>query len=474
MKKTALLLVIVIIFSLFVTACGAPEEEIFDVEFEKSTEGIDLEGITLVYEFGMDPNVLDVPTCLGYELDTQFGDLASARLKKTQNDLNCKLDIRYTNNFNSCRQFVAASASGVFMCDMISGISDMWADVARIGMLVGLSELEDYIDFRNEDKWGHTSMLEVIYYEDDLYGITPMLWPEISVTFDSLMVVNENMIATLGETDPRDLLENGQWNWDTFDECLGRYYIEEGGVVKQYALTAGTGTFGVMFLLSNGSHYIEYDNSGNMECGFYTNEAIKAMQRGIDIFYGPNSHTIDSTSNVVDALIGDRTVLGSLGSGDIIGINGKIAKKMDNFGIVSWPCGPDVEPGYIVGHHANINNCISFSKMSNNPEACAAVISALYEPFEEYPTIDSLIDLMSKNYFYDRRDSEVFYKMCFNSVYNYFHYSPMYDFMHAWLSPNKSVSEYLEQNKGVIDERMNEYARATMNGIKAVWGDEND
>ena len=45
--------------------------------------------------------------------------------------------------------------------------------------------------------------------------------------------------------------------------------------------------------------------------------------------------------------------------------------------------------------------------------------------------------------------------------------------MHAWLSPTKAVSEYLEQNKGVIDERMNEYARATMNGIKAVWDEGN-
>lgn len=472
MKNIAKVLLVVFLFALIMTACAGEQEEVFDMEFEKASGALDLEGLTLVYEFGMDPNVLDVPTCLGYELDTHFGDLAQARLRETQNNLNCKLDIRYTNNYNSCRQFVAASASGVFMCDIINGISDMWADVARIGMLVGLSELEDFIDFRNEDKWGHTSMLEVIYYEDDLYGVTPMLWPEISVTFGSPIVINENMIATLGETDPRDLFENGKWTWDTFDECLGRYYIEEAGEVKQYSLTAGTGTFGVMFVLSNGSHYIEYDASGAMVCGFYSKEAIKAMQKGIDIFYGPNGHTIDSVTDVTEALLGDRTVLGSLGSSNIVGINGKIAKQMDNFGLVCWPCGPDVEPGYIVGQHANIDNCISFSRMSHNPEACAAVINALYEPFEEYPTIDSLIDLMSKNYFYDRRDSEIYYAMCFNSVYNYFHYSGMYDFMHAWLSQTKAVSEYLEQNKTMIDERMEEYARATMNGIQAVWGDE--
>ena len=152
MKKIAKLLIVVMLFSLIATACAEESEEVFDLEFERSGGELDLEGRTIVYEFGMDPAVLDIPTCLGYEMDTQFADLALARLKKTQSDLNCTLDIRYTNNYNSCRQFVAASTSGMFMCDIISGISDMWADVARIGMLVGLSELEDFIDFRNEEK----------------------------------------------------------------------------------------------------------------------------------------------------------------------------------------------------------------------------------------------------------------------------------------------------------------------------------
>ncbi len=473
MKKTiAKIILLVMIVSLVSTACADKEEEVFDLDFVRNGSAVDLEGLEIVYEIGVDPNVVDVPNCLGYELDTHMGDLASARLKKTQQDLNCHLDIKYTNNFNSCRAFVAASTSGIFMCDVISGISDMWADVARIGMLVGLSELEDYIDFRNEEKWGHRSMLEVIYYEDDLYGIVPLLWPEISVSYSAPLVINENLISSLGVTDPRDLFENKQWTWDTFDECLGLYYVEEGGQVKHYSLTAGTGAYGVMFLLSNGSHYIEKDPSGNYVCGFYSNEAIRAMQRGIEIFYGPNSKTIDSTSDVEQNLLSDKTVLGALESEKIIGIRARIAKEMDNFGLVCWPSGPNVEPGYVVGHHANINNCISFSRMSQYPEASATIINALYEPFEEYPTIDSMIELMTKNYFFDERDSEIYYQMYFNSVYNYFHYTGMYDFMHAWLSPTKSVSEYLEANKDLINELFEENALPTMRGIAAVWGDE--
>ncbi len=471
MKKAAMLLAIVILFSFAVTACGTAEPEIFDVEFEMKGDKIDLEGVGIVYEIGLTDSALAVPNCLGYELDTVFGDLATKRLKDIQNNLNCIIKLNYVNNGVSCRAFVATSASGAFMCDVISGTSDMWADVARIGMVIGMTELENYIDFRNEEKWGYRNMLEVVYYEDDLYGLVPLLWPEVSVSYGSPIVVNENLIASLGVEDPRDLLENGQWTWDTFDDCLGKYFVQEGSEIKQYALTTSLGNFADMFILSNGSHFAEKDASGKYIPGFFTPNAQKAMEKGKEIFYGPHSNTIDAVGDAVQNLLSGRTVLSSVHSDSIIGISARIAKEMDNFGIVSWPCGPDVEPGYMFGLHHNIERCISFSRMSPHPDVAATIINALYEPFEEYPTLDSLIDLMTSNYFFDRRDSEVFYNMYFNSVYTYFHYSGMYGYMHEWLSASKSISEHIEANTKSIQEKIDEYVLPTMNGIDAVWGE---
>ncbi len=467
MKKIAKLLVLFIIISVLSAACSATEKEVFDEDFVKNTEAVDLAGLDIIYKVVVKSNITE--SVLGYEVDSQFGDLAAQRVKDVKDKLNCNLIINYDNGYHPSAEFVTTSAAGIFVCDVINGISDMWADSARIGALVGLSELEDYIDFRNEEKWGYRKMLEVVYYEDDLYGVVPLLWPEVSVSYGSPIVINEDLISTLGVEDPRDLFENGKWTWDTFDECLGKYYLEEGGEVKHYSLTAGTGAFGTMFLLSNGSHYVEKDLSGNYVCGFYSNEARKAMEKGIEIYFGPNAKTINSTENVAQNLITGRTVLGSLGSDEIIGINGRIAKEMENFGIVCWPSGPDVDPGYIVGCHSNIERCIAFSRLSQFPEASAMVINALYEPFDEYPTLESIIDLMAKNYFYDHRDAEIFYKMYFNSDFTYFHYS-MYDFMHAWLSPSKSVSEYLESNESTIKEKFEEYVVPSMRGVDAVWG----
>ena len=50
MRNIAKLFVLVFIFSLFATACGSAEPEVFDVDFSVSTGGIDLEGANIVYK----------------------------------------------------------------------------------------------------------------------------------------------------------------------------------------------------------------------------------------------------------------------------------------------------------------------------------------------------------------------------------------------------------------------------------------
>ncbi|MBQ4627891.1 MAG: hypothetical protein IJB44_02305, partial [Clostridia bacterium] len=393
MKKIAKILLLAMLISVFASACGSAEPEVFDMDFVKEAGKIDLEGIEIVYEIGLTDAALAYDNCLGYELDTQFGDLAVQRLKDVQENLNCVVKTNYVNNGVSCRNFVACSASGTFMCDVISGTSDMWADVARIGMVIGMSELEDYIDFRNEAKWGYRNMLEVVYYEDDLYGLVPLLWPEVSVSYGSPLVVNEHLISSLGVTDPRDYLENGEWTWEKFREVLELYYVKEGSEVKHYALTCSDSVFGGMFILSNGSHYAEKAENGEYIPGFFTARAMKAMDEGIDIFHGTLGETIDKKTDAVEAILGGTTVMSAVHSHQIIGLDSRIAKEMEDFGILSWPTGPDVEPGYSFGSHNNIARCFAFSRVSKHPDVAATIINAIYEPFEGYETLDSIIDL---------------------------------------------------------------------------------
>ncbi|MBQ4628889.1 MAG: hypothetical protein IJB44_07405, partial [Clostridia bacterium] len=78
--------------------------------------------------------------------------------------------------------------------------------------------------------------------------------------------------------------------------------------------------------------------------------------------------------------------------------------------------------------------------------------------------------LMTRNYFYDRRDSEVFYDMYFNSDYTYLHYG-MSGMFSQWLTTGKTPTEFIESNEDVMNKRLEEYILPAMRGIEAVWGD---
>jgi hypothetical protein len=170
-------------------------------------------------------------------------------------------------------------------------------------------------------------------------------------------------------------------------------------------------------------------------------------------------------------LLTGKTVLGALRSYEIVGVRGKIAREMTNFGLLSWPHGPDVEPGYIYGYYSNIHSCIAFSRSSQQAESAAIAISALYEPFDEYPNMDSVIDFMTKTYFFDRRDAEIYYEMYINSYYMYFN-EGMSGFLNGWISSNQTVSQFLEANEDNVSECIEKYAAPALRGLETIYGQE--
>ncbi|MBR5720926.1 MAG: hypothetical protein IKX78_00420, partial [Clostridia bacterium] len=187
MKSVLKFLCLAVVISFLLAACGQTEEEIFDEEFGRMTEAKDLEGVTVKYyrrASGSDQ-------VLGYEYDTVLGDLALERIRKVQNDYNCILDIQYLSAGDPYGTFNLNNSIGSYFCDIFCGISDMLRQAMKTGALVGLSTVEDIIDFRNEERWGGRNMLEPLYWEDEAYGLIPLSWPTASVSYQGLMIVNE-------------------------------------------------------------------------------------------------------------------------------------------------------------------------------------------------------------------------------------------------------------------------------------------
>jgi ABC-type glycerol-3-phosphate transport system substrate-binding protein len=391
MKTAVKTFIFVFLSIVMLAACGSEESEVFDVDYSFKAETTDLEGVTIRYlreTGGQGIHYTGSEQVLGYEIGTVLGDLAMQRIKDVESSLNCKFDIKYFSDTGSgyadYNNFRMNNSIGEYYCDIFCGVSDRFREDMKTGALMGLSELEDYIDYRNEEKWGRRNILEVLYWEDDVYGLIPMSWPASSVSYQGLTVINEDLISAVNAADPRDLYENGQWTWQTLRDYLEQYHVQEGNEVKQYAVTFQyRGDVGMVYILSNGFRLAEKGPDGNYRSGLHDPKAMTAMNEALDIVNGPLSYTVSINENHLDALKNGTTVLGVLHQAEYLE---NLAREMTNFGVITWPSGPDVDPGFITASHFNLERAIVISRFSPNVESAAIALNALYEPFEEYPT----------------------------------------------------------------------------------------
>ena len=470
MRNIAKILVLAFIFSLFATACGSAEQEIFDVEFVKSSDGIDLEGVTVKYMRGEMWGGTEKGEVLGYEGGTILADLAMSRIKDIETNMNCTLDIVYGPDQH--KTFQLSNAAGSYFCDIICSVSDVFRNDMKAGALVGLSTVSEFLDYQNEAKWGNGNMLEMLCWEDDVYGFVPLSWPTSSVSYTGLTVVNEDLIASLNVTDPRDLYENGEWTWETFRECLKKYYVQEGNEIKHYALSAAAADFGSNYILSNGHRIAEKDFNGNYISGLHDPRSLKAMEEAQDVYNGSLSYTIDRTSDIlqgpIDALLNGTAVMGVMHYAEYVPT--KIAKEMTNFGVLPWPSGPDVEPGYLATHQFNLERAIVLSRFSPNIDVTAIVINALYEPFEEYPDSNSIKDFLYNTFFFDRRDADIYYDLFMVAQCSYFGSSVCGSICDHVLN-GQTPTQYIESVIDSVEEYIEEEISPSKKAVEAVWGD---
>ncbi len=472
MKKTVKALILVLLFSVMLAACVTQAQETFDLDFSIKNEKTDLEGAALKYmrRTGDQSFSADDEQVLGYAVNTVLADLAVQRIKDVQDDLNCKLDISYYSDGSMETNFRMSIAAGMYYCDIFTGVSDRFRDSMKAGLLVGLSELGEYIDYHNEDKWGKRNVLEILYWNDDVFGLIPAAWPTSSVSYRGLTVVNEEIIASLNAEDPRDLYENGKWTWETFRECLEKYYVDEGGEVKHYALATSGQDLGANYLLSNGFQVAKKGPDGNYHSGITEPSALEAMNEANYVFNGALSYTVDKRGGntaQVEALIAGETVLGVMHYVEYVTSN--IAKTMTNFGLLPWPSGPNAEPGYMACHYTNLENVIVIPQTSPNLEATALALDALYEPFEEYPDLNAVKDLLYHTYFFDRRDADIYFGMFLNTQFTALG-APTNAALGEWVVSGQAPSEFIESNITKLEEYIEKEVAPSKRGIEHVWG----
>ena len=459
-------------------SCAGAGEETFDLDLATyETNEADFDGQKLKYMF--DPVMnwavsASNDSFLGYTYNTVLADAAIKRVKDLEQNHNCTLIIESRTGLH---EYVKAPVySGVYVADIVSGISDMIGDNCRAGLYVGMSEVSDIIDITDSSKWGELPFLETMFYNNDLYGLVPAAWPELTqINFGYPIVFNGAIFAANGLGDPREYVETKSWNWNNFSDLVEAAHLQEGGTVKHYGFMASSSVLTEMFLFSNGAAPISIDADGNPYFSMYDKQGMSAIEASINFYQTFKDTCLHKNAlrynhdEIAQGFCREEAAMAAVYTGYIYGRDAIIAQKIYDFGILPFPHGPDVPDDYVYGVIENIYSAFAMPLTTTNPRNTAMIINDLYAPLDGFETRETVQEYMTYNYFFDERDADVFFKMYDNCVYNYFHWTNA-GVMNNFLA-QKSAVEFVSANESALNEMMERDCFPIVESIISIYGE---
>ena len=453
-----------------VIGCTGASDENFDVDFDSiDPSSVSLDGMTINFTVALDSSegLATSQNTLGYLYGTPFSDLALEKIADTEKKLNFKLNVKYEDFWAFADKFALSASVGDNSCDAMLTTSFHMYDWASAGLLVGISTLGDYIDYRDSEKWGTPSLLEVMFYKDDLYGLIPAAWPELVYSsFGYPLVANMDLLYSVGGDDPREFVENKNWTWDIFNNQLEKCTVVVGNETRPYGLVTHYPYMAEMILRSNGASFAEIDANGNYICGYLTDAARRAAEEIRLIYQGDLAYTVSKThagsslDTAYDFLDGVG-VYSFLPTQYIFGVYGYVSMEIENYAILPTPIGPDVNADHSGGIYHAMSYTLAFPSMSDNITEAAMVVNELYSPLPGYETLDDVKAYMRNNYFFDDRDADAFFDLFFNSRYNYYYTSgaSARTIPEVICTSNEAISTLLEKHsttmQSLFDSRVN-------------------
>ena len=157
-------------------------------------------------------------------------------------------------------------------------------------------------------------------------------------------------------------------------------------------------------------------------------------------------------------------------TGYIYGRDAIVAQELYDFGILSWPHGPDVEPGYTFGVIENIYSAVAIPITSPEPTYTAFLLNALYEPLEGYENRQTVQEYMTHNYFFDERDARVLANMLENTEYGFF-LEGARGVIESVTETDTSLTSLLESNEDKYEQIVEDYMVHHYEGTVAVYGE---
>ena len=385
--------------------------------------------------------------------------MAAQRIRDVQDNCNVKIEIKYDQESVNILSLVLAGSTEF---DIIQQDTISLSNNARAGALIGISAL-DAIDLQDTAKWGDRNILETVCYVDDVYAVVPMAWPDLAYkNFGFLLAYNAGLVSSMGQEDPREYVERGEWDWDKFREVLVNYTKSEGDMTQYALYITYDEWFADMYCRSNGSRLCvkEGDNYVNT---FYTEEGKKALQETMDILRNYSEYiTYDEANN----LSSGNSVMGVIYGTTLFD---EVAMEVDDYGVLPYPTGPDVDPSYRFSICESLYCGIAFPVCAKDPDASAIVINEIYKPFEGYETFEDIKNYYVTSFFYDERDAETYFDMYFNMQHNYFGNSGRV-LTEGTTDTTNTVATILEQYEDQMEALITDIIKPELQAAELIWG----
>jgi ABC-type glycerol-3-phosphate transport system substrate-binding protein len=249
------------------------------------------------------------------------------------------------------------------------------------------------------------------------YIVSPVAWPEKQPNGCTyLVVINEAIIKQYDFTDPRELVEQGQWTWNKFEELLPQYTIKDGEHTT-YAFHGFPHFIAKMAVLSNGVRIVD-EVDGALKTDIYGEKAIDALNWVKKIINDNKDYVITKGGTWEESytpFVNGETVMCLTNTGSVVT---KVSFKVDDFGIVPFPCGPQGEYGKWASVLEGVEGA-GILVNAEEPEYAAHIISEMFEPFEGYEGREGLLNYYTKQILYDKRDAETYLDISKYGRYSY-------------------------------------------------------
>lgn len=399
----------------------------------------------------------------GYDSETLLQDIARSHIAAVEKANDCSISI--TVDGNAPTTLKNNGYASKYTAD-ISYLQSGWGalDLAKAGFLIPLSWMSDYLDISDYDKYGPLNIMESSMVKGEVYGALPVYWPTkcYDANMGSFLIFNENVISRYGMPNPRELDENGQWTRENFFDLFPQYSYTEGNRTV-CSLTAHKMNYARAFLGSDGMQ-MAYDNNGQIVAGYETPQVIQTIDWVRDLYFQYKDLHLFTDDYVAHEkfINGDATLCVVETQFVLI-----IANDVYDFGLVSFPCGPNTE----YGKQATYYSCIdvfSLATLSENNEACAKIISDLCEPFVEYPDESSRFAILTDSIFFNDKDAYFFENLFRNTQYQYAN-EGLYSVLDTIGTSfnNMTGSEIINTYRGTYQKVIDEYVAPNYSYIRS-------